>query len=179
MFKRFFEELGILILINGLVFIIYATAFGSDFHATVPGDQAFEDFNAKAIGSFLFFYPTLINVSFLVYFIRAKLVKYSNSMVNNYLFALNALAIGFPIIGWMYSQGFDALIEKKAPHYDSFALPIAFVQYSLFPIIFLLYYNAHYIPLGKKYDSEFEYEEFDEETGESLHYVHEEDSKSE
>ena len=160
MIKRFFQELGFLILLNFTIYLIYATAFGESFHYTLPGEQAFEDFNAKAIGSFLFFYPVLITTSFLVYFIRAKIANYKNRMLNNYTFFLNILAIAYPFLSWIYSAGLEAVILKKAPHYDSFTLPIAIVQYSIFPIFIMLFYIAHYIPLANEeyhsYDLNFD-----------------------
>ena len=150
MIKRFFQELGFLILLNFTIYLIYSTAFGESFHYTVPGEQAFEDFDAKAIGSFLFFYPVLCTTSFIVYFIRALLANYKNRMLNNYTFFLNILAIGFPFLAWIYSAGLEAVILKKAPHYDSFTIPIAIVQYSIFPIFIMLFYNAHFIPLANE-----------------------------
>lgn len=150
MIKRFFKELGFLILLNFTIYLIYSSAFGDSFHATVPGEKEFQVFDVKAIGSFLFFYPVLITTSFLVYFIRTIAANYRNKILNNFTFILNVLAVGFPFLAWYYGAGLEFLIEKKAPHYDSFTVPIKILQYSIFPIFVLLFYNAHYIPLAQE-----------------------------
>ena len=152
MIKSFFREIGILILVNGLVFLIYSTAFGDAFHASVPGEQAFRDRNATIMASFLFFYPTLAYSTLIVYFIRALIVKFKDPFINTILFAVNVIAIGFPILAFNYQPGLNLVIGANTPLYDPLILPLNITRYSVAPLLIMLFYSAHHIPLAFEYE---------------------------